>query len=79
MLSCREAAERLGWKTTKTARKWIQRGWLEGVQLPNGQWRITEESVERALSRPPDLSEKAQDVAAHVLAARARLRRIARA
>lgn len=78
MLSSREAADRLGFKTTRVIRDWVKRGWLEGVQLPNGQWRFEEEAVARAAQRPPRLSERAQDVSAHVLAARARLRRIAR-
>ena len=29
--------------------KWIERGWLEAVKLPNGDYRILKSSVDKAL------------------------------
>lgn len=84
LLSSREFAARLGVQP-ETVRKWVRKGRIPppAVRLPPrrdgkpGQLRFTEAQVEEAIrlhSGAPELSERAQDIEAHVLAARARLK-----
>jgi excisionase family DNA binding protein len=40
-----EAAERLG-VHPNTLAGWVQRGWLTGIKMPNGETRFREEEVE---------------------------------
>ena len=72
-LSSREVAQRLGLKTVKTVHRWRKRGWLEGAQLPNGQWRFGAAQVDEILANggtPRARSELALDIEAHVMAQR---------
>jgi excisionase family DNA binding protein len=44
ILRCGEAAKRLG-VHPNTLASWIERGWLTGVKMPNGEVRFQEEEV----------------------------------
>ena len=45
-----EAAERLG-VHPNTLAGWVQRGWLKGVKMPNGETRFPEDAVEQLRER----------------------------
>jgi excisionase family DNA binding protein len=45
-----EAAERLG-VHPNTLAGWVQRGWLKGIKMPNGETRFREEEVEELRER----------------------------
>lgn len=45
-----EAAKRLG-VHPNTLANWIQRGWLQGVEMPGGETRFREEDVEALRER----------------------------
>lgn len=72
LLTSRQVAELLGFDCLKTVRRWRDRGWLEGVKLPNRQWRYQRAEVEAIVAnggRPVTrLSERAQDLEAQVMA-----------
>ena len=45
-----EAAQRLG-VHPNTLAGWVQRGWLRGIKMPNGETRFREEAVEELRER----------------------------
>lgn len=62
MLSVHQAKELLG-ISRWSVYKWIDRGWLEAVKLRNGTFRISKDSVMKALE-----GEKTSEDGKHVLA-----------
>lgn len=72
-LSTRAFAERCG-VVPETVRRWIKQKTIKPAgRTPGGHWRFSEAQVEEFLRG--GLSERGKDIAAHVLASRARLRR----
>jgi putative resolvase len=45
-----EAAKRLG-VHPNTLANWVQRGWLKGAEMPNGETRFREDEVEALRAR----------------------------
>ena len=79
-LSARAFAARCG-VVPETVREWVRQGKLVPVgRTPGGHLRFSEDQVSAFLAGGgPVLSERAKDIQAHVMAARARLRMLRRA
>lgn len=77
LLTTRQFAERVG-VVPETIRRWVRAGHLRPAgRTPTGQHRFAPEQVEATLHGPV-LTDGAQEIAAHVQAAQARLRRLPR-
>lgn len=77
-LGSREFAERLG-IVPETLRRWVRSGRVTPAgRTPTGQLRFTEAQVAEVLAGPRRLTERAQDIEAHVLQAREEMRRLRR-
>ncbi len=75
LLSSREFAGRVG-VTPETVRRWVRNGRvLSWGKTPTGQLRFHPDQV-RELLQGPRPTERAQDIEAHVLAAKRRVERL---
>jgi predicted site-specific integrase-resolvase len=76
LLSTRQFADRVG-VVPETVRRWVRSGKLGPYgRTPTGQLRFTQIQVEQALGLGP--TARAQDLDAHVLAARRKVERLRR-
>lgn len=75
MISTKRLARLVGVEP-ETVRRWVRAGKVTPAgQTPGGHYRFRREQAEELLAGPPNMSELAQDVMAHVDATLRRARR----